>query len=70
MLQTEIILANGEGLVKFQQELEFNLLELTKPMDDGEKIWGYEVLVRFGGNFKPLISGKGVRRRRLKRLQE
>ena len=70
VLQTEIILANGEGLVKFQQELEFNLLELTKPMDDGEKIWGYEVLVRFGGNFKPLISGKGVRRRRLKRLQE
>ena len=69
VIQCEAPLMAGECVIEFPEESEFNLLELAESMDDGEKILRYEVQLRSGGVFRPLISGRAVGRRRLKKLQ-
>ncbi len=68
VLKCEAPLANGSCMIEFPRESEFNLLELAESMEDGEKILRYEVQLRSNGVFHPLISGKAVGCRRLKKL--
>lgn len=71
VVQCEMPLRDGAGIIEFGRPARFNLLEMAEQIADGEKIRGYEVLLRTaGGGFRSLISGKAIGRRRLKRLPE
>lgn len=71
VVQCKMPLRDGAGIIEFGRPARFNLLEMAEQIADGEKIRGYEVLLRTaGGGFRSLISGKAIGRRRLKRLPE
>lgn len=61
--------AGGDAIVRFASPVNFNLLEMTEDLADGENICDYEILVeQADGSIFPLISGNAVGLRRLKAL--